>query len=81
MMGLLPLPWRLYIYGGVAAVMITFVTFIYFKGRADGYASYAASVAQQLKEKSDAVNQADDLARRCAADPECRVRDDGYRRD
>lgn len=78
---MIPLPWRLYIYGGVVAVVIAFVTFVYFKGRIDGQASYAAEVAQQLKEKSDAVNQADDLARRCATDPECRVRDDGYRRD
>ena len=75
------IPFRLYLFSAIAAVIVAVVIIVYFKGRADGRASYAAQATQQLKEKSDAASKADDDARRCASDPDCRLSNDGYRRD
>lgn len=46
-----------------------------------GYNSRVAEEAALIQEKSNAANRADDAARRCAADPTCRLSDDIYRRD
>lgn len=46
-----------------------------------GYNAATATVATQEKERTNAANRADDAARRCAVDPDCRLRDDGLRRD
>lgn len=46
-----------------------------------GQDALKASITQKVKEKQDASKVADDLARECARDPECRVLDDGFRRD
>jgi hypothetical protein len=75
------IPFRLYIYGGVVAAILVVITAVYFKGRSDGYSSYEAAAAKQLKEKADAASTADDNARRCASDPSCRLSNDGFRRD
>lgn len=46
-----------------------------------GYGARVAEEAAVIKERTDAATRADDDARRCAADPGCRLQDDGYRRD
>lgn len=46
-----------------------------------GYDARIADEARAIKEKVDASNRADDAARRCSADPACRLRVDPYRRD
>ena len=40
-----------------------------------------ADEARVAQEKLDATNRANDAARKCAADPACRLQNDGYRRD
>ena len=46
-----------------------------------GEAACAAQAAAADRERTDAANRADDDARRCLLDPDCRLRDDGFRRD
>lgn len=46
-----------------------------------GYATHQAEQAAQIQEKTNAANRADDAAARCALDPDCRMRDDGWRRE
>lgn len=46
-----------------------------------GYAARVAEEATIIRERTDAANRADDDARRCAADPACRLSNDGWRRD
>ncbi len=49
----------------------------YDRGRAD----VIAEQVQAERERTNDANAADDAARRCAADPTCRLQSDGYRRD
>ncbi|MEW6256844.1 MAG: hypothetical protein AB1592_12890 [Pseudomonadota bacterium] len=44
-------------------------------------AGFLARQARAIEEKTNAATDADDDARRCALDPACRLRDDGWRRD
>lgn len=46
-----------------------------------GYKTRVAEEAALSQEKIHDANRADDGARRCALDPACRLRNDGWRRD
>jgi hypothetical protein len=46
-----------------------------------GQDSVRAEITAHDKERTDAANRADDAAGRCARDPDCRMQDDGFRRD
>ncbi|MEP9368645.1 hypothetical protein [Xanthobacter sp. VNH20] len=63
--------------GALAAAGITINNRAYERG----YATHQAEQAVISQEKTNAANRADDAAARCALDPDCRLRDDGYRRE
>jgi len=46
-----------------------------------GYDARTAQAAAEVQRKLHDANLADDASRRCAADPACRLSNDGYRRD
>lgn len=46
-----------------------------------GYDAYKSEAEHAERERTNAANHADDDARKCALDPDCRMRDDGFRRD
>jgi hypothetical protein len=46
-----------------------------------GYDARTAEIAAAIERKLEDANTADDASMRCAADSECRMRDDGFRRD
>lgn len=47
----------------------------------EGRAAVIAEQAKEAQRRDDNAKAADDDARKCAADPTCRLRDDGWRRD
>ena len=47
----------------------------------EGRAAILAEQAAEAKRRDDNAKAADDDSRKCAADPSCRLRDDGWRRD
>jgi hypothetical protein len=65
----------------VAGVIITGLWFVYREGRKNGEASVRAEIAAENKRRLDRAILADDDAKRCAADPSCRLQSDGFRRD
>lgn len=67
----------------LAAVVALFTLLgsTYIIGRSDGKAVCVASSYSITLEKNNAASHADDAARRCAADPACRLSNDGYKRD
>ncbi|MFG1409494.1 hypothetical protein V5G24_00140 [Xanthobacter sp. VTT E-85241] len=73
--------WRLVAAGlallGLAAGAITINNRAYERG----YAARAAEGAALDAEKNNAATRADDDARRCSLDADCRMRNDGYKRD
>jgi hypothetical protein len=54
---------------------------IYEVGRSHGGASVRADIAKEVRKKLNAAQTADDATTRCLADPQCRMSNDGYRRD
>lgn len=46
-----------------------------------GRAALRAEQAEEAKRRNADAQEADAAARRCAADPACRLQDDGFRRD
>lgn len=46
-----------------------------------GRAALVAEQAEEAKKRGSDAQKADDAARRCSADPACRLQDDGHRRD
>ena len=46
-----------------------------------GYNKRVIEDAKKIERKVNEANRADDRSTRCSRDPECRLRDDGYRRD
>lgn len=66
---------------GLAAVILTGVWFVYNEGKRNGAASVRSEIAAENKRRLDRAILADDDAKRCAADPSCRLQSDGFRRD
>ena len=69
-----------FILAGILA-LVSLLGTTYFIGRSDGKAVCVASSYSITLEKNNAASHADDAARRCAADPACRLSNDGYKRD
>ena len=53
----------------------------YTEGRKSGEAQLRADIAAETNRRARDAATADDAAMRCAADPACRLRSDGFRRD
>jgi len=81
MIAWLILNWRVVAVGAALAAMLGSMLVIDQRGYARGYAAAQADQARVERGKADAANRADEDSRRCAADPECRLRNDGFRRD
>lgn len=73
--------WRVVAAGGLVAALAYGAWHINDRAYDRGYAARVAEESTATKERTDAANRADDTARRCAADPGCRLQNDGYRRD
>lgn len=71
------------IIGGTAAFAV--LAFLWWRVDASAYhRGYAARVTEEVAADARRMNDAthaDDDARRCAADPDCRLRRDPYQRD
>lgn len=68
-------------YALVAAGVLFALATSYEFGRSYGAASVRAQIAKEVREKLNAAQTADDATTRCLADPQCRLSNDGYRRD
>ncbi|CAH1661572.1 conserved hypothetical protein [Hyphomicrobiales bacterium] len=73
--------WRLIAAAGIFAVLAYGAWEINDRAYDRGYAARVTEETTATKERTNAANRADDAARRCAADPGCRLQNDGYRRD
>lgn len=51
------------------------------KAYREGRAAIIAEQAREAQRRDENAKTAEDDARQCAADPSCRLRDDGWRRD
>jgi hypothetical protein len=72
---------KLYAILALVAVCIVAAGSIALRIRADGYNSRVVEEVRATTKRSTNANRADDAARRCAADPDCRLSNDGFRRD
>lgn len=73
--------WKLIAAGAVVAALAAGAITINNRAYERCYATHQAEQAAKTQEKTDAANRANDDAARCALDPACRLRDDGYRRE
>jgi hypothetical protein len=71
------------IYAGIAAIVALGLAFAatYRIGYSHGAAGVRAEIAEQVQRRLKDAQIADDAATRCLADPQCRMSNDGYRRD
>ena len=68
-------------YAVALVVILGALALIYREGRKNGEATLRAEIAAETERKLRDAATADDAAMRCAADPACRLRSDGFRRD
>jgi len=73
--------WRVVAALGVIAALALLAWRINDKAFDRGKASVVADQIQTERRLTDDANRADADARRCAADPACRMQNDGHRRD
>ncbi|TXH19748.1 MAG: hypothetical protein E6R03_00090 [Hyphomicrobiaceae bacterium] len=71
------------IYVALAAAVTLGLAFVatYQLGYSHGADGVRAKIAQEVREKLNAAQTADDTTTRCLADPTCRLSNDGLRRD
>ena len=65
----------------IAATLIGIAGHLYTQGRDDGEAALLARQAADINRRTKDATEADDRARRCAADPACAGMRDSWRRD
>jgi len=68
-------------YAVALVVILGALALIYREGRKSGEAQLRADIAAETNRRARDAATADDAAMRCAADPACRLRSDGFRRD
>lgn len=73
--------WRLIAIGGIALALVVWHKVEVSRAWHAGRAALVAEQAAEAKRRNDNAQEADAAARRCAADPACRLQDDGHRRD
>lgn len=62
-------------------VILLLMGWLYQQGRRDGAAAVRAEIAAENARRLNDATRADDASRKCAADPVCRLSNDGFRRD
>ena len=79
MLALIASPVARYLAG--AAFVAGLLGYTYHLGRSHGSASVRSEIAAENAKRLNNAILADDDAKRCAADPKCRLQSDGFRRD
>ena len=71
------------IYIAVAGLVVLGLAFAgtYKLGERNGKNSVRAEIAEEVKRRLSNAQMADDAHTRCLANPDCRLRNDGFRRD
>lgn len=72
---------RLYLIIGAVALGVSTLGVIVYKIRKDAVASYRIEQTEKEVKKVREAEKANDASRRCSLDPDCRLSNDGYRRD
>jgi hypothetical protein len=68
-------------YVGIAVLCVAAFAWFKYDVARDAVQAYRADVLSREAKRVKQATDADDVARRCALDPSCRLRDDGFRRD
>lgn len=68
-------------YVGLAVLCLAVLAVLKYDVARDAVQAYRAKTLTKEAERVKAATDADDGSRRCALDPGCRLRNDGWRRD
>lgn len=72
---------RAALFAGAIAAILFGVYQVYSAGWRDGRNALIAEQARIVADKLKGAADADEASRACAANPDCRMRNDGFRRD